>query len=168
MKKILVLFVTIISLFLITGCNANQEKNKTYTNKYECSRKENLTTNQVYYITKIENLNEIDNGKTAVEVEITRSYDFNTTGDTLLAYYDITTYNYLIDYDMSALKTYFENTCKNIDKDTYKSCNVSLKDKVITVISQVDLDSKTSKEYLSTVSLDTIKQNYNESPYICK
>ena len=69
---------------------------------------------------------------------------------------------------MNALKTYFENTCKTIDKDTYKSCNVSLNAKVITVISQVDLDSKTSKEYLSTVSLDTIKQNYNESPYTCK
>ena len=66
MKKILILFVTIISLFLITGCDTNKEKDKTYTNKYECSRKESFTTNQVYYITKIENLNEIDNGKTAV------------------------------------------------------------------------------------------------------
>ena len=34
MKKILILFVTIISLFLITGCDTNKEKDKSYTNKY--------------------------------------------------------------------------------------------------------------------------------------
>lgn len=162
------------SLFLITGCesektnNVSDDKKLSYTNKFECTRTETSTTQQVYYITKQDALNEEDSGKQAVEIEFSRSYDFNESGDKLLAYYDMTTYNYLVDYDMNALKEYFENDCKNKDKSTYKSCNVTLKNKVITVISEVDLNSEASKEFLSTATLDSIKENYAESPYSCR
>lgn len=170
-KKVLLLTVIMGSLFLIVGCGNTKISSSddiSYTNKFECSRKEASTTQQVYYSTKQYPSNESDNGKTAVETESSRIYDFNKNGDKLLAYYDITTYNYLVDYDMNAQKAYFETTCKNIDKNTYKSCNVTLKDKVITIISEVDLNSEESKKYLSKATLDSIKENYLESSYTCK
>ena len=69
---------------------------------------------------------------------------------------------------MDAMKKVFEETCESKDKNTYKNCNVSLKDKTITIVSEVDLNSEESKEYLSNVTLDSIKENYAESPYTCK
>lgn len=56
----------------------------------------------------------------------------------------------------------------NEDKNTYISCNVSLKDKTITVITEVDLNSEIANEYLTTVTLDKIKDNYAESTYKCE
>lgn len=35
-----------------------------------------------------------------METTIARSYDFNESGSELLAYYEITTYSFLVDYDM--------------------------------------------------------------------
>mgnify|MGYP004633085889 CR=1 FL=1 len=167
------LIVMLSSLFLVTGCGKENTTNNgtkalSYTNKFECTRTETYTTSQVYYLTKQETLNEEDNGKTAMETTIARSYDFNKSGSELLAYYEITTYNFLVNYDMEAIKEIFEETCKSKDKDTYKNCNVSLKDKTITVVSEVNLNSDASKEYLSSVTLDSIKENYAESPYTCK
>lgn len=172
-SKGILLIAVFSSLFLVTGCGKeNIDKNGTkelsYTNKFECSRTETSTTSQVYYITKQEVLKDEDSGKTAMETTIARSYDFNKNGDKLLAYYEITTYNFLVDYDMDAMKKVFEETCESKDKNTYKNCNVSLKDKTITIVSEVDLNSEESKEYLSNVTLDSIKENYAESPYTCK
>ena len=56
----------------------------------------------------------------------------------------------------------------NEDKNTYISCNVSLKDKTITVITEVDLNSEIANEYLTIATLDKIKDNYAESPYKCE
>lgn len=58
----------------------------TYTNKYECSRLEKYTTQQVYYRTKKDPKNDEDSGKDALELEISRLYDFTEAGDKLLAY----------------------------------------------------------------------------------
>ena len=69
---------------------------------------------------------------------------------------------------MDALKKYYEDECSKQDKKTYKSCNVSLKDKTITVISEVDLNFEIANEYLTTVTLDKIKDNYAESTNKCE
>lgn len=174
MKKILMISIVVGSLFLTVGCESKQStdnsgtKELSYTNKYECSRKEKYTTQQIYYKTKEYSKNDADSGKEAVELEISRSYDFNESGDKLLAYYDIMTYNYLVDYDMEAQKKYFEEDCKTQDKDTYKSCEVTLNDKTITVTSEVNLDSEKGKESFSGATLDLIKENYSGSPYTCE
>lgn len=173
MRKNILFVMVLCGLFLITGCQDNNSgeddtKELTYTNKFECTREETLIIRQVYYMTKEDDKNNEDDTKEAIKVKYSKVYDFNKSGDKLLAYRDITTYTYLVDYDMEAQKKYFEDECKNKDKNTYKSCQVSLNDKVITVISEVDLESDTSKEYLSTATLDMIKENYAESSYICK
>ncbi len=144
-------------LLLVTGCqdkqNVSNPEQITYTNKFECSREETKTNKQVYYLTKQNELNASGKDENALKITTTRSYDFDKDGTKLLAYYDITTYEYLIDYDMEAQKKYFQDKCQELDKDTYKSCNVSLKNKTITVISEVNLNSEESKEYLSTTTI---------------
>ena len=157
-KKILLSTILVSSLLLATSCENTKTNNGdpekiSYTNKYICTRTETSNTSQVYYLTKEEVINE---------------YDFNKAGDKLLAYYDITTYKFLVDYNMESLKKYYENDCKNKDQKTYKTCEVSLKDKVITVVSEVDLNSEESKEYLSSATLEAIKENYASSPYKCQ
>ena len=172
MKKVMIMILIISSLFLF-GCGKekNSDNNKelnniTYTNKFECSREETLTKDQVFYATKEE---PTTGGKgDAVNVTYTRSYDFDEKGENLLAYYDITTYDYILDYDMDKQKAYYENNCKETDKDTYKSCKVTLNNKKIIVITETDLTSSVAKEYLATVSLADVKENYAETPYTCK
>ena len=95
-------------------------------------------------------------------------YDFDKKGEKLLKYYDITTYDYILDYDMDKQKTYYENNCKEIDQKTYKSCNVVLDNKKIIITSEIDLNSEVAKEYLATVSLNDVKENYADTPYTCK
>ena len=175
-KRLLTLGVIVCGAFMLTGCgkdstvnnNDGDVKNLTYTNKFECKRNEKYTTSQMYYKTKQEVLNDADSGKDAVNVTLTRSYDFNKDGSKLLAYYDITVYDFLVSYDMNALKKYYEDECSKQDKNTYKSCNVSLNDKTITIITEVDLNSETANEYLTTATLESIKDNYAESPYKCE
>ena len=170
LKKVMIMLLMVSSLFLF-GCgkNENNDSNKndiTYANKCECSREDKLTKDQIYYATKEEPLNGEEGD--AVKVTYSRSYDFDKNGDKLLKYYDITTYDYILDYDMDKQKTYYENNCKQIDQKTYKSCKVILDNKKIIITSEIDLNSEVAKEYLATVSLNDVKENYADTPYTCK
>ena len=40
-------------------------------------------------------------------MSLSRRYEFNEAGDKLLAYYDISTYEYFFDYDMDTQKNIF-------------------------------------------------------------
>jgi len=162
LKKVMIMVLMVSSLFLF-GCgkNENNDSNKnniTYTNKFECAREDTLTKDQIFYATKEEPVN----------VTYSRSYDFDKNGEKLLKYYDITTYDYILDYDMDKQKTYYENNCKQIDQKIYKSCNVVLDNKKIIITSEIDLNSEVAKEYLATVSLNDVKENYADTPYTCK
>lgn len=170
LKKVMIMVLMVSSLFLF-GCgkeknNDSNKNNITYTNKFECAREDKLTKDQVFYATKEEPLNG-EKGD-AVNVTYTRSYDFDKNGEKLLKYYDITIYDYILDYDMDKQKTYYENNCKEIDQKTYKSCKVILDNKKIVIISEIDLNSEVAKEYLATVSLNDVKENYADTPYTCK
>ena len=162
LKKVMIMLLMVSSLFLF-GCGKNENNDSkkndiTYTNRFECIREDTLTKDQVFYATKEEPLNG-EKGD-AVNVTYTRSYDFDKNGDKLLKYYDITTYDYILDYDMDKQKTYYENNCKQIDQKTYKSCKVILDNKKIIITSEIDLNSEVAKEYLATVSLNDVTENY--------
>lgn len=170
LKKVMIMLLMVSSLFLF-GCgkeenNDSNKNNTTYTNKFECIREDKLTKDQIYYATKEEPLN--DEKGDAVKVTYSRSYDFDKNGEKLLKYYDITIYDYILDYDMDKQKTYYENNCKQIDQKTYKSCKVILDNKKIIITSEIDLNSEVAKEYLATVSLNDVKENYADTPYTCK
>lgn len=169
MRKIMIALLMIGSLFLF-GCgkedNSNNTNNITYANKYECSREEKLTKDQIYYATKEEPLN----GETGEAATVTYKniYDFDENGEKLLKYYNVTIYDYLLNYDMNKQKEYYENNCNEVDKDTFKNCKVTLDNKKITVSYEIDLASETANEYLSTLTLASVKENYAEGPYTCK
>ena len=44
---------------------------------------------------------------------------------------------------------------------------VKLNKKII-ITSEIDLNSEVAKEYLATVSLNDVKENYADTPYTCK
>lgn len=161
------LFIT--SIFL-TACAKEEKKEETkettYTNKFECERKEELTAGQVYYRTKEYSLNDEKNDTKAIEITYKRIYDFNEAGDELLSYYDVAIYNYLIGYDMNIQKKYYDDECENRYKESTESCEVTLKDNVITVTMKGT--SSTYKEWATPITKDLLIKDYEESPYTCK
>ena len=170
LKKVMIMLLMVSSLFLF-GCgkeenNDSNKNNITYTNKFECIREDKLTKDQIYYATKEEPLNG-EKGD-AVNVTYKNIYDFDEKGDKLLKYYNVTTYDYILDYDMDKQKEYYENNCNKVDKDTFKSCKVTLDNKRITVSYEINLVSETANKYLSNLTLNSVKENYAESNYTCK
>ena len=170
LKKVMIMLLMVSSLFLF-GCgkeenNDSNKNNITYTNKFECIREDKLTKDQIYYATKEEPLNG-EKGD-AVNVTYKNIYDFDEKGDKLLKYYNVTTYDYILDYDMDKQKEYYENNCNKVDKDTFKSCKVTLDNKRITVSYEINSVSETANKYLSNLTLNSVKENYAESNYTCK
>ena len=172
-KKILILTL-IVSLGLLAGCGNNKENANeiSYTNKYECSKSKNYTENK--YNTLKENSftinpGEEDTSAQAVESITSRIYDFNEDGSKVKSVYDVTKYKYLLDYDMEEEKAYFIKQCNSINKNNYKSCNVSLEDKTITITLEININSESNKEYYGNLTLDHIKESYaSEGTYTCK
>lgn len=169
-KSVIFISLLFISCIFLTACakqeNKNGSKEITYTNKFECERKEELTAGQVYYRTKEYSLNDDKNDVLAVDITYKRIYDFNDAGDELLSYYDVAIYNYLIGYDMNIQKKYYDDECKNKYKDSTESCEVTLKENVITVTMKGS--PSTYKELDTPVTKETIMHDYEESPYTCK
>lgn len=168
MKRIALILFTCITF--VTACGNTENENTpdeiTFTNKFECQRKEKYSVGQIYYKTKKEALTDESSNTDAVEATFSRLYDFNENGDKLLATYDIATYNYLVDYDMNEQKKFYETECENRNKESYDTCKVTIKDNIITVTMKGVLE--TFKDETTSITLDFIKENYKESPYTCK
>lgn len=166
--SILVILFTCITF--VTACGNTENKKAsdeiTFTNKFECERKEKYTVGQIYYKTKKEALKDAASNTEAVEVTFSRLYDFNENGDKLLAYYDVAAYNYLVDYDMNEQKKFYEDECENRDKESYDTCKVTMKDNIIKVTMKGT--PSTNKEWFSSLTLELVKEDYKESPYTCK
>lgn len=174
MRKILIFTLIISCLGLLSGCGKDKDSSKeiSYTNKYECSKSKVYTENEYDALRRNRitlNSGEEDTSAQAVEGTATRIYDFNEDGTKVLAVYDITKYKYLLDYNLEEEKVYFDKQCNNINEKSYKSCNVLLEDKTITITSEVNTTSDYNKEYYSDLTLDHIKESYaSDGTYTCK
>lgn len=174
MKKKILLPIIVGSVILLGGCGKKEElpkednKEQVYTNQYVCTRNETLTVLNNRLRTGQEPKSVANDQDIAINVSIERRYDFNEAGDKLLAYYDITTYEYVIDYDMNMQKEYFLSSCDKMDKSTYKSCDVTVEGNKIKVVDEMDLNSEMAKLYLVSSTMESIKNNYLESTYTCK
>lgn len=101
-----------------------------------------------------------------VEGKVSKIYDFNKEGDKLLAFYEVGTYKYVMDTDME--KEYFADKCSGYKEYGYKSCEVSLKDKTITIFREIDLNSDDIEDSASIMTLESIKGEYAEGKiYTC-
>lgn len=153
MKKGLLLMSVAL---LLTGCGGKEltkDKDiikKDYTNKFECTR-----TEKIY------------NGNG--EVKITKIYDFNKEGDKLLGYYEIATYIYTKDVDMNEEKSKYLEGCESGKEYGYINCKASVKDNVLTVSKEADLNHENNKEEASTMTKESIAKDYEDGEmYTCK
>lgn len=172
MKKVLFVLLTVL---LFTGCGKttklNDSSNISYTNKFECSRGDNYTVREVNQRNNSGHKSTADSSDDTgigVEGKISKIYDFNKEGYKLLAFYEVGTYKYVMDTDMEKEKEYFSNKCSGYKEYGYKSCEVTLKDKTITIFREMDLNSEDIKESADSMTLESIKGEYAEGEiYTC-
>lgn len=159
------------SVLLFTGCGnetvEGEKETLTFTNKYECSRVENYTEYDLEHrngggILTAEEMEKKKNSPVAVEGKISKVYDFNEEGSKLLGYYDIETYTYLVDVSMDEEKKLYEKKCENAKNYGYKSCNVKVEDKVITLTRVLDLESDDNRDIVQKTTLDSVKNDFRE------
>lgn len=166
---------------LLTGCgdkevtNGNGDEPKSYTNKFECVRSDNTSKYMIEkrYGKKYDSLEEereaSKNSEVGVSGEIRKIYDFNKSGDKLLHYYEIATYKYLVDVDMSREEENYKDGCDESSDYGYINCKVSVDGKTITVTKEADLDGDYNKEEAAKMTLESIKNDYSESDiYTCE
>lgn len=127
MKKGLIIICAII---LLSGCDSKKETKEnttkpeeiSYTNKFECYRNE----------------------------KISKIYDFNKEGSKLLAFYEIHTYEYVIDiYDMDKEKSSY--SCGEYENYGFKSCEITTTKNSIIMTKVADINSDYNKDMVSKI-----------------
>ena len=144
MKKSLIIICAII---LLSGCDSKKETKEnttkpeeiSYTNKFECYRNE----------------------------KISKIYDFNKEGSKLLAFYEIHTYEYVIDiYDMDKEKSSY--SCGEYENYGFKSCEITTTKNSIIMTKVADINSDYNKDMVSKMTLESIKSDYAQGDmYTC-
>lgn len=144
MKKGLIIICAII---LLSGCDSKKETKEnitkpeeiSYTNKFECYRNE----------------------------KISKIYDFNKEGSKLLAFYEIHTYEYVIDiYNMDKEKSSY--SCGEYEEYGFKSCEITTTKNSIIMTKVADINSDYNKDMVSKMTLESIKSDYAQGDmYTC-
>ena len=113
-EKMLVLPIIIGSVILLSGCGEQKElpsddkkDEQVKTIQYECVRNETLTVLNNRLKTDENPKENAGDQDVAVNMSLARRYEFNESGYKLLSYYDISTYEYVFDYDMDTQKNIF-------------------------------------------------------------
>lgn len=176
-KGILLLSV----MLLLTGCKSEEQQNNkedkaiSYTNKYECTRTETITKytiehrNETSRVLSAEELKEKKESPVAVNVEVSKIYDFNKEGSKLLNFYEIRKYEYLLDYDLKDEEKSLSSVCENYEKYGFKSCAIKTIDNTITITKTSDLKADYNKDLVEKTTLDSIKEAYKDGEiYTCK
>ena len=136
MKKGLIIICAII---LLSRCDSKKETKEnitkpeeiSYTNKFECYRNE----------------------------KISKIYDFNKEGSKLLAFYEIHTYEYVIDiYNMDKEKSSY--SCGEYENYGFKSCEITTTKNSIIMTKVADINSDYNKDMVSKMTLESIKSDY--------
>ena len=144
MKKGLIIICAII---ILSGCDSKKETKEnitkpeeiSYTNKFECYRNE----------------------------KISKIYDFTKEGSKLLAFYEIHTYEYVIDiYNMDKEKSSY--SCGEYENYGFKSCEITTTKNSIIMTKVADINSDYNKDMVSKMTLESIKSDYAEGDmYTC-
>ena len=168
MKKGLLLLSIML---LLTGCKSNEHeqnggKELSFTNKYECTRTETITKYTIDYRNEIsttltkEELEEKNNSPVAVNISVSKIYDFNKDGSKLQNFYEIQKYEYLLDYDMSNEKEKLSSSCGNYQEYGFKSCDITTKGNTITITKTADLKSDYNIDLAEKTTMESIKEAY--------
>ncbi len=174
MKKCLLILTV---LLLLTGCNkdkttdGNAGKQVSYTNKFECSREEEIKKYDLdgsLGDISSEQDNEREESPVAIIEKIQKIYDFNKDGSKLLGFYEINTYKYVLDdYDMDTEKNNYD--CGNYEEYGIKSCEITTSEDSVIITKVTDLTSNYNKDMVATMTLESIKAKYaEEEMYTCR
>ena len=179
MKKLLFLF---IALLLLSGCenktpgaNARENSNKEekMINTLKCTYKNDFKKYDLDYrgsnsIMTPDAVEEKKNSPVAGHIENGYLYNFDESGNKLLNYYEITNYEYVIDYDVNNELEYYKKNCDKYSNAKYKSCDVTLNDKTISIKLEIDLNNEGYKNMAESTTKENTKANYLEDDmYIC-
>lgn len=144
MKKVLIIICAII---LLSGCDSKKETKEnitkpeeiSYTNKFECYRNE----------------------------KISKIYDFTKDGSKLLGFYEIYTYEYVVD-DFNMDKEKSSYSCGEYENYGFKSCEITTTKNSIIMTKVADINSDYNKDMVSKMTLESIKSDYAEGDmYTC-
>ena len=163
MKKGLIIICDII---LLSGCDSKKETKEnitkseeiSYTNKFKCSRIEkikkfDLDNKNAGRLTS-EQMKERQNSPVAINEKISKIYDFNKEGSKLLAFYEIHTYEYVIDiYNMDKEKSSY--SCGEYENYGFKSCEITTTKNSIIMTKVADLNSDYNKDMVSKMTLES-------------
>lgn len=136
MKKGLIIICAII---LLSGCDSKKETKEnitkpeeiSYTNKFECYRNE----------------------------KISKIYDFTKDGSKLLGFYEIYTYEYVVD-DFNMDKEKSSYSCGEYENYGFKICEITTTKNSIIMTKVADLNSDYNKDIVSKMTLESIKSDY--------
>lgn len=179
MKKLLFLFV---ALLLLSGCenktpgaNAreNSNKEKKMINTLKCTYKSDFKKYDLDYRDKNtlmtpELLEEKKNSPVVGHKENGYLYNFDESGNKLLNYYEITNYEYVVDYDMNSELEYYKKKCDKYSNVKYKSCDVTLNDKTISIKLEIDLNNEGYKNMAKSATKENTKASFSgDDMFIC-
>lgn len=176
MKKVLIIICAII---LLSGCDSKKETKEnitkpeeiSYTNKFECSRIEkikkiDLDNKNAGRLTQ-EQMKERQNSPVAINEKISKIYDFNKERSKLLGFYEIHTYEYVVDdYNMDKEKSSY--SCGEYEEYGFKSCEITTTKNSIIMTKVADINSDYNKDMVSKMTLESIKTDYAQGDmYTC-
>lgn len=176
MKKVLIFLGAVL---LLAGCESKKETNEnitkpeeiSYTNKFECSRVEkikkfDLDNKNAGRFTQ-EQMKERENSPVVINEKISKIYDFTKDGSKLLGFYEIHTYEYVLDgYNMDKEKSSYD--CGEYEEYGFKSCEITTTKNSIIMTKVADINSDYNKDMVSKMTLESIKSDYAKgNMYTC-
>ena len=131
MKKI---FILIITILLITGCNKKKEQIIT------CTKKGTYTKYAIDKAIDPETIKDEDSEKIGANVTKIREYYLKKIDNGAKRIREILEIEYIIETDIEKQKAYYEKGCNNIG-DNYTSCEVKQEGNKITITAELNLNS---------------------------
>lgn len=151
--------------------NITKPEEISYTNKFECSRIEkikkfDLDNKNAGRLTQ-EQMKERQNSPVAINEKISKIYDFTKDGSKLLGFYEIHTYEYVVDdYNMDKEKSSY--SCGEYENYGFKICEITTTKNSIIMTKVADINSDYNKDMVSKMTLESIKTDYAEGDmYTC-
>lgn len=99
--------------------------------------------------------------------KISKIYDFTKDGSKLLGFYEIHTYEYVVDdYNMDKEKSSY--SCGEYENYGFKSCGITTTKNSIIMTKVADINSDYNKDMVSKMTLESIKTDYAQGDmYTC-
>ena len=116
---------------------------------------------------QLSQMKERENSPVVINEKISKIYDFTKDGSKLLGFYEIHTYEYVLDgYNMDKEKSSY--SCGEYEEYGFKSCEITTTKNSIIMTKVADINSDYNKDMVSKMTLESIKSDYAKgNMYTC-